>query len=124
MRGEEISHLSHTRITGQYLEEKKIDIFTFSRFGCLCRASAVLLYNYEHIEGFLYTNPYISNKLACPVRELLNLPHLKVILDVFALLGVYLIESLYCKTIGKTATHSKLKVFYKELHTGLIDLKG
>ena len=83
----------------------------------------MLLFNYEHIEGFLSSNPHISNKLACLVRELLNLPHLKVIFAVFALLGVHLIEPFYCKTISQTATHTKLKSFYKELHTSLVTTK-
>ena len=96
----------------QYLEQRDIDITLFSykdhRFGCLSRASAVLLFNYEHLEGFLAINPHISIKLACLVRELLNLLHLKVIYVAFALLGVHLIEPFYARTIAKGATHTEL----------------
>ena len=49
---------------------------------------------YLHIEGFLATNHHISNKLACLIRKLLNLPHLKVIYVAFAILGVHIIEPL------------------------------
>ena len=75
-----------------YLQERGLDLTLFSykdhRFGCLSRASAVCLMNYEHIEGFLSSNPQISNKHACLIRELQNLPHLKLIYSAFAILGV------------------------------------
>jgi hypothetical protein len=93
------------------------------RFGCLSRASAVLLFNYDHLEGFLSANPQISNKLACLVRELLNLPYLKVVYATFALLGVQIIEPFYARTITKGATHTELKVFYQELHSSLVKTK-
>ena len=106
-----------------YLQERGLDITLFSykdhRFGCLSRASAVLLMNYDHIEGFLSTNPQISNKLACLIRELQNLPHLKVIFTAFAILGVQLIEPFYAITITKGTTHSMLSQFYKNLYTTL-----
>ena len=106
-----------------YLQERGLDLTLFSykdhRFGCLSRASAVCLLNYEYIEGFLSTNPQISNKLACLIRELQNLPHLKVIYSVFALLGVHLIEPFYAITITKGTTHSMLSIFYKDLFNTL-----
>ena len=106
-----------------YLQERGLDLTLFSykdhRFGCLSRASAVCLNNYEHIEGFLSINPQISNKLACLIRELQNLPHLKVIYCVFALLGVHLIEPFYAITITTGTTHTMLTTFYKNLHTSL-----
>ena len=110
-----------------YLEERRIPLTLFSykdhRFGCLSRASAVLLYNYEHLAGFLSSNPQISNKLACLVRELLTLPHMKVIFTAFSLLGVYLIEPFYARTIDTGATHTTLGNFYRELHTSLQEKK-
>ena len=53
------------------------------------------------------------------VRELLELPYLKVVLVVFACLGVHLVEPFYARTIEKNATHSQLKEFYIGLHTSL-----
>ena len=111
----------------QYLKERGVALVLFAykdhRFGCLSRAAAVLLYNYEHLKGFLSANPSISNKLACLVRELLLLPHLKVIFAAFAVLGIYVIEPFFSRTIAKGACHSELKIFYKELHTGLLETK-
>ena len=66
-----------------------------ARFGLLGRACAVLLHNYPHLESFQCDPPHISNKLACLVRELMNLPHLKVIFSCFVLLGVHIVELFY-----------------------------
>ena len=85
----------------------------------LGRASAVLLHNQDHLEAFLSDHPHISNKLACLVRELMNLPHLKVIYACFALLGVQLVEPFYSRTIHPEATHSTLKAFYHGLYESL-----
>ena len=110
-----------------YLEERGVELTLFcykdSRFGCLSRAAAVLLFNYEHIAGFLASNPHISNKLACLVRELLSLPHMKVIFAAFALMGLYLIEPFYSRTIAVGATHTELGEFYRHLHTSLLNTK-
>ena len=77
-----------------YLESKGIECSLFCykdhRFGCLSRAAAVLLQIYEQLSSFLDENPQISNKLACGVRELLNLPYLKVIFCAFAGIGAIL----------------------------------
>ena len=110
-----------------YLEQRGVPLTLFSykdqRFGCLSRASAVLLYNYEHITGFLSSNPHISNKLACLVRELLTLPHMKVIFAAFSILGIYLIEPFYSRTIATGATHTELGLFYRELYVSLLETK-
>ena len=106
-----------------FLEQKGVDMVLFSykdqRFGCLSRAAGVLLFNMEWLAMFLDQNPQISNRLACLVRELLELPYLKVVFLVFAVLGLQVVEPFYCKTIDKFATHSKLKEFYRNLHTGM-----
>ena len=80
----------------------------------------MLLYNYEHLAGFLAAHPHINNKLACLVRELMDLPHLKVIFSAFAILGVQLVEPFYARTISTDATHSSLKVFYQGLYTSMV----
>ena len=106
-----------------YLEQRDIELSLFAykdhRFGLLGRASAVLSHNYEHLAAFLSDHPHISNKLACLVRELMNLPHLKVIYACFVILGVQLVEPFYSKTIQPEATHSTLKIFYQGLYTNL-----
>ena len=106
-----------------YLQSKDVEVTLFSykdhRFGCLSRAAAVLLHNYEHLSSFLDENPQISNKLACGVRELLGLSYLKVIFCVYASLGVQLIEPFYARTIQQGATHSSLQKFYQGLYSSL-----
>ena len=86
------------------------------RFGCLSRAAAVLLFYWDWICLFLQENPQVSNRLACLVRDLMDLPYLKVIFAVFAGIGVHLVEPFYWKTVEKGATHSILKIFYKGLY--------
>ena len=106
-----------------FLQQKGVDMMLFSykdqRFGCLSRAAGVLLFNMEWLAIFLGQNPQINNRLACLVRELLELPYLKVVFLVFAVIGLQVIEPFYCKTIDKSATHSKLKEFYTSLHRSL-----
>ncbi|KAI4826915.1 hypothetical protein KUCAC02_030345 [Chaenocephalus aceratus] len=83
------------------------------------QAAAVLIYHFGHLTEFLSQNPHINNRLACLVREVMELPYLKVVLVVFACLGVHLVEHFYARTIEKDATHTQLREFYKGLHTGL-----
>ena len=49
----------------------------------------------------------------------MELPYLKMVLVLFAWLGVPLVEPFYARTIEKDATHTQLREFYKGLHTGL-----
>ena len=55
----------------QFLDERGAHevLFSFkdSRFGCLSRAAAVLLFHWEHLKEFLALNPAINNRLACLV---------------------------------------------------------
>ena len=68
---------------------------------------------------FLSHNPHINNRLACLVRELLELPYLRVVFSVFAAVGVDVIEPFYCMTIDNQSTHSILKELYTLLHSDL-----
>ena len=106
-----------------FLEQRHVSSVLFaykdSRFGCLSRAAAVLIYNYDHLAEFMSQNPNINNRLACLVREVMDLPYLKVVLVVFACFGVHLVEPFYARTIEKGATHTQLREFYKGLHTGM-----
>ncbi|QQP38944.1 Hypothetical protein FKW44_005860, partial [Caligus rogercresseyi] len=106
-----------------FLEQRQVSSVLFSykdsRFGCLSRAAAVLIYHFNHLTEFLSQNPHINNRLACLVREVMELPYLKVVLVAFACLGVHLVEPFYARTIEKDATHTQLREFYKGLHTGL-----
>ena len=51
-----------------FLEQRNVSSVLFAyRFGCLSRAVAVLVYNFDHLVEFLYQNPHIKNRLACLV---------------------------------------------------------
>ncbi|XP_057709633.1 uncharacterized protein LOC130927686 [Corythoichthys intestinalis] len=106
-----------------FLEERgaKAVLFSYkdSRFGCLSRAAAVLLYHWPHLCEFLALNPSINNRLACLVREVMGLTYLKPVLAVFACLGVHLVEPFFAHTISPRATHSKLKLFYTSLYRSM-----
>ena len=106
-----------------YLEKENLPMILFAykdqRFGCMNRPAGVLLFYYDHLSEFLTQNPQICNRLACLVREGINLPYLKVVLAVFAIFGLHLIEPFYAKTIAKGATHSSLKQFYNDLHSSM-----
>ncbi|KAK5922719.1 hypothetical protein CgunFtcFv8_019959 [Champsocephalus gunnari] len=106
-----------------FLEQRQVSrvllLYKDRRFGCLSRAAAVLIYHFGHLTEFLSQNPHINNRLACFVREVMELPYLKVVLVVFACLGVHVVEHFYARTIEKDATHTQLREFYKGLHTGL-----
>ena len=66
-----------------YLKQRELDSTLFSykdhRFGCLSRAAAVLVNNFEHLAGFLSDNPHIclfsqrTNEYAPPKGGLLCL---------------------------------------------------
>ncbi|QQP32311.1 Hypothetical protein FKW44_024250, partial [Caligus rogercresseyi] len=79
----------------------------------------LLFLEQRQVSKFLSQNPHINNRLACLVREVMELPYLKVVLVAFACLGVHLVEPFYARTIEKDATHTQLREFYKGLHTGL-----
>ena len=112
----------------QFLEERGAHavLFSFkdSRFGCLSRAAAVLLYHWEHLKEFLALNPSINNRLACLVREVMELPYLQPVLAVIACLGVQLVEPFYANTISTTSTQSSLKKFFISLYKSMEDTLG
>ena len=113
-----------------FLEQRNVSSVLFAYkdnwFGCLSRAAAVLVYNFDHLVEFLNQNPHINNRLACLVREARELPYLRVIMVVFACLGVHLVEPFYARSLEKgpeplipssgiSTRVSKLRDFYKGL---------
>ena len=110
-----------------FLKERSVSNVLFAykdnRFGCLTRAAAVLLFYYEHLIAYLDQNPGVNNRLACLAREVLALPYPKPVLATLALLGIYLVEPFYARTIEKGAKHSDLKKFYKDLHRTMVPVK-
>ena len=78
-----------------YLEEKKVKTVLFAykdaRFGCLSRAAAVLIHHWSDLREFMAANPGINNRLACLVREVMELPYLLPVFVVFACFGVHMV---------------------------------
>ena len=60
--------------------EKVLFSYKDHRFGCLSRAAGVLLYNYSFLNEYLDTNPQITNRLACLMRDTLQIPYLQTVL--------------------------------------------
>ena len=107
----------------QYLQERDLDGHLFAykdaRFGCLSKAAAVALYNFDNIQNFLEDFPDINNRLACLVREVMVLPYIKPVLVVWAAIGIHPVEPFYARTIQEGATHSSLKEFFKVLYQSM-----
>ena len=103
-----------------YLKERAAELVLFSykdqRFGCLSRACAVILYIKHFLRDWLDDNPNVTNRLACLVRDFLDVEYLDIAFAVFASFGIQLIEPFFAATINTDATHSSLKKYYKELH--------
>ena len=106
-----------------YLRERDLDGHLFcykdARFGCLFKAAAIAIYNFDNISCFLEDFPDINNRLACLVREVMVLPYLKPVLVVWATLGLHLVEPFYARTIKAGATHSSLMSFFKSLYNSM-----
>ena len=107
----------------QFLDERGAHavLFSFkdSRFGCLSRAAAVLLFHWEHLKEVLALNPAINNRLACLVREVMELPYLQPVLAC-----VWASNWWSPSTISTTSTHSSLKEFFISLYESMEDKLG
>ena len=90
------------------------------RFGCLSMCSAVFLHHYEDFKEFLTEFSDVTNKLACLVRDALNLPHLLTVLVVFACFGIHVISPFHSKSIATSTTHSNFQEFCSSLHSSLM----
>ena len=86
------------------------------RFGCLSRAAAVIVYLKPWLKQWLEENPNVTNRLACIVRDFLEIDYLDVALTCFAAAGLQLIEPFFSTTISEKSTHTSLQKFYKCLH--------
>ena len=114
---------NYNKLYVNFLEQQEAELTLFcykdQRFGCLSKASGVLLHNLPHLKQFLADHPNINNRLACLVREVIDLPYLVVVLASFAAIGIHVIEPFYAKTIHKDSTHSTLKEYYSLLYRDL-----
>ena len=91
-----------------------------ARFGALSKSSAIMCYHWQDFCSFLESHAYITNKLACLVRDALSLDYVKVVIAVLAAFGVHLVSPYHAITIVKTTTHTSEEVFLKSLYADLI----
>ena len=78
-----------------------------------------MCYHWNDFNDFLDTHDYVTNKLACLVRDVINLEYIRVIIAVVAAIGTHLINPYHTKTINTDSTHSSLKEFFSELYSDL-----
>ena len=90
-----------------------------ARFGRLSRCAAIMCYHWDDFKNFLDSHDYVTNKLACLVRDSLNLEYIKVVVAVVACMGIHLVSPYHAKTISIDTTHSTLKEFLTSLYTSL-----
>ena len=99
-----------------FMKEKNKLVHLFSlkdaHFGKLSKCSAIMCYHWNDFSSFLESYSDITNKLACLVRDALNLDYVKVVIVV---IGVHLVSPYHAMTISQNATHKHLKVFYETL---------
>lgn len=94
-----------------------------ARFGALSKSSAVMCYHWDDFCSFLSSHEYVTNKLACLVRDALSLEYIKVVISVIAAFGLHLVAPFHAMTISCKATHSSLKEFFSLLHDDLKSLQ-
>lgn len=106
-----------------YLKKEGRNIHLFqmkdSRFGLLSQSCAVCLYHWNDFESFLDSHSYITNKLACLIRDGMQQSYVKVVSCVCAAFGVHLILPFHYKTKSTKSTHTSLKEFFTTLHNNL-----
>ena len=107
------------------MKEKNKPVHLFSlkdaHFGKLSKCSAIMCYHWNDFSSFLESYSDITNKLACLVRDALNLDYVKVVIVVMAAIGVHLVSPYHAMTISQNATHKRLEVFYETLYNILIN---
>ena len=75
-----------------------------------------MCHHWEDFSNFLETHGYITNKLACLVRDSLSLDYVKIVIAVVAVFGIQIISPYHAMTISTSATHSKLKVTFESVY--------
>ena len=86
-----------------------------ARFACLSRCAAIVLFHWEDFRDFLERNDCITNKLACLVRDAMELEYIRIVLAAVAAYGLQLISPFFRKTMGRS-THSELQHFFTKLY--------
>ena len=75
-----------------------------ARYGSLSKSCAVVCYHWHDFIDFLDSHDYVTNRLACLVRDAMNLEYIKVIISVIAVLGIQVISPFHARTVCNSAT--------------------
>ena len=90
-------------------------------FGTLSKSSAIMCFHWDDFNIFLGTHEYITNELACLLRDALCLEYIRVVVAVIAAVGVQLIAPYHAVIISSKSTHSSLKLFFEYLYEELFN---
>ena len=90
-----------------------------ARFGLLSLSCAICIFHWSDFNKFLDNHEYITNKLACLVRDGMQHEYVMVIACVCAAYGIHLIIPFHYKTKGKS-DHSTLRKYFKDLYDNLM----
>ena len=107
-------------VTTMKKENRKVHLFQIKdgRFGLLSLSCAVCIFHWEDFEKFSDSHNYITNKLACLVRDGMQHEYVKVVACVCAAFGVHLVIPYHYKTKGKS-NHTQLQAFFADLYNNL-----
>ena len=91
------------------------------RFGLLSLCCAICCFHWEDFRTFLDTHNYVTNKLACLVRDGMEKDYVKVVACVIAAFGVQLVIPYHFKTKGGS-DHATMCEFLTTLHENLTNV--
>ena len=114
----ELSQRIHVIPKGQRQETTFISLKD-AHFGYLSRCCAIVIYHWDDFQQFLDSHDYVTNRLACLMRDAMNLEYVKIVIAVVASIGINLVSPYHAKTIASETCHSSLKEFLTELNTSL-----
>lgn len=88
------------------------------RFGLLSLCCAICCFHWEDFRNFLDSHNYVTNKLACLVRDGMDNEYVKVVSCVIAAFGIHLVILYHFKTKGKS-DHATVITFLSTLYENL-----
>jgi hypothetical protein len=97
---------------------RKVHLFALKdmRFEALSKCSAILCYHWRDFKQFLSSHDYVTNQLACLVRNALDLEYIPIVTAVISAIGIHVVSPYHALTKSVHATHSRLKVTFTALH--------
>ena len=86
-----------------FMKRKGKPVYLFhlkdERFACLPRCAAIVIYHWNGFLNFLDQHDYITNKLACLVRDAMEMEYILVVLTAVAAFGIHLVSPYFVKKV-------------------------